>query len=49
VLRSHIERPDSSRRDTVYFSILSHEWPGVREHLEARVQQHARTAAYPRR
>ena len=48
VLRSHIERPDGSRRDTVYFSILSDEWPGVRERLEARVQRHAGTAAYLR-
>jgi hypothetical protein len=48
VLRSHIERPDGSRRDTVCFSILSDEWPGVRERLEARVQRHAGTAAYLR-
>lgn len=32
-LRSHRQRPDGSRRDSVYFSVLADEWPGVAEHL----------------
>ncbi|HEX4864282.1 MAG TPA: GNAT family protein [Acidimicrobiales bacterium] len=32
-LRSHRQRPDGSRRDSVYFSVLVEEWPGVAEHL----------------
>ncbi len=37
-LRSHIARPDSSRRDTVYFSVLADEWPAVRDRLTARLR-----------
>jgi RimJ/RimL family protein N-acetyltransferase len=37
VLRAHMIRPDGSLRDTVYFSILASEWPGVRERLSARL------------
>ncbi len=33
VLRRHVRRPDGTWRDTVYFSILRDEWPGVRERL----------------
>jgi RimJ/RimL family protein N-acetyltransferase len=33
-LRSHMLRPDGSSRDSVYFSVIAPEWPGVREHLE---------------
>lgn len=32
-LRSHRQRPDGTRRDSVYFSLLSDEWPGVAKHL----------------
>ncbi len=35
VLRSHMLLPDGSRRDTVVFSILDHEWPSVRNGLTA--------------
>ena len=37
VLRSHRVRPDGSRGDTAYFSILADEWPAVRAGLEARL------------
>lgn len=30
VLRSHMQMPLNRRRDSVYFSILKNEWPGVR-------------------
>ena len=42
VLRHHQARPDGSARDTVMFSILRHEWPDVRRHLEARLERHRR-------
>ena len=35
VLRSHILCPDGYRRNSVLYSILDHEWPGVRHRLEA--------------
>lgn len=35
VLRHHLLRPDGTWRDTVYYSILSAEWPTVRETLLA--------------
>ncbi len=37
VLRNHRIGPDGSLRDTVVYSILPHEWPGVRRGLEARL------------
>jgi RimJ/RimL family protein N-acetyltransferase len=37
VLRAHRIRPDGSSRDTVYYSILANEWPGVRERLLERL------------
>ncbi len=37
VLRRHIKRADGSWRDTVVFSILADEWPGVRSRLEERL------------
>jgi RimJ/RimL family protein N-acetyltransferase len=37
ILRSHMQAWDGRRRDTVYFSILDHEWPVVRAGLEARL------------
>jgi RimJ/RimL family protein N-acetyltransferase len=36
-LRAHRVAPDGSEGDTLYFSILSDEWPAVREGLEARL------------
>jgi RimJ/RimL family protein N-acetyltransferase len=41
VLRSHQLLPDGSRRDTVVYSILDHEWPSVRNHLISRLSRHA--------
>ena len=37
ILRSHMQAWDGRRRDTVYFSILDHEWPSVKAGLEARL------------
>lgn len=35
VLRGHSVMPDGRVRDTVVYSILAHEWPGVRANLDA--------------
>lgn len=37
VLRSHVVMPDGRVRDSVIFSILHHEWPGVRQNLESKL------------
>ena len=37
ILRSHMQAWDGRRRDTVYFSILDHEWPEVRAGLAAKL------------
>ncbi len=37
ILRSHSITEDGRRRDTVYYSILDHEWPAVRANLKARL------------
>lgn len=37
ILRNHRLGPDGSPRDTVVFSILPHEWPGVRRGLDERL------------
>jgi N-acetyltransferase len=37
VLRKHMRLPDGFIRDTVYYSILSDEWPAVRARLEHRL------------
>ena len=37
VLRSHRVRPDGTRGDTAYFSVLVDEWPAVRAGLLARL------------
>lgn len=37
VLRSHTRTSDGALRDTVVYSILEHEWPMVRNGLEARL------------
>jgi len=42
VLRHYALRSDGSVRDTVMYSILASEWPGVRKHLETRLWQHGR-------
>jgi RimJ/RimL family protein N-acetyltransferase len=38
-LRSHRILPGGFRRDSVYFSILDHEWPSVKSRLEERLRQ----------
>lgn len=37
ILRSHRIMPDGSLRDTAVYSILPHEWPAVRNGLDARL------------
>ncbi len=39
VLRSHQVLPDGSRRDTVVYSILDHEWPAARNNLRFRLDR----------
>jgi N-acetyltransferase len=41
VIRHHQPRRDGSARDSVMYSILVHEWPDVRRHLELRLARHA--------
>jgi RimJ/RimL family protein N-acetyltransferase len=45
VLRAHMVRRDGSLRDSVYFSIVRHEWPSVRDRLTARLTQPGSQAA----
>lgn len=40
VLRGHMIINDGHRRDTVVYSILDHEWPGVRRNLDALLAAH---------
>ncbi|WP_336646803.1 GNAT family N-acetyltransferase [Microbacterium sp. USHLN186] len=42
ILRNHRIMPDGSLRDTAAYSILPHEWPAVRNGLDARLACHAR-------
>lgn len=39
ILRNHRIMPDGSLRDTVAYSILPHEWPAVRNGLDARLDR----------
>ena len=39
VIRHHWPRRDGSVRDTVMYSVLRDEWPGVRKHLELRLKR----------
>lgn len=41
VLRHHAQRKDGTVRDSVLYSILATEWPGVRRHLELRLARHS--------
>src|SRR5262245_43643384 len=41
VIRNHAVRRDGTARDTVMYSILVSEWPGVRLHLETRLRKHS--------
>lgn len=38
VLRSHMQMFNDRRRDSIYYSILKHEWPGIREASFARLR-----------
>src|SRR5690349_5091869 len=40
VIRHHWPRRDGSIRDTVMYSVLAHEWPDVKKHLEFRLKRH---------
>ena len=44
VLRDHLRRRDNTLRDTVVFSILSNEWPTVREILQERIRRRVHDA-----
>jgi N-acetyltransferase len=39
VIRHHWPRRDGSIRDTVMYSVLAHEWPDVKKHLETRLRK----------
>jgi len=39
VIRHHWTRRDGSVRDTVMYSVLATEWPGVKRHLESRLRR----------
>jgi N-acetyltransferase len=39
VIRHHWPRRDGSIRDTVMYSVLAHEWPDVKNHLETRLRR----------
>jgi RimJ/RimL family protein N-acetyltransferase len=41
VLRGHMITPGGAPRDTVVYSILAHEWPGVRQNLDFQLEKHA--------
>jgi len=40
VIRNHWARRDGSIRDSVMYSILAAEWPGVKHHLQFRLTRH---------
>ncbi|WP_368565051.1 GNAT family N-acetyltransferase [Pseudoxanthomonas sp. UTMC 1351] len=44
VLRNHRRHPDGTPRDTVIFSIIDSEWPGVKRNLLFKLEQHAERA-----
>ncbi len=39
ILRNHMVMPDGRVRDSVVFSIINHEWPGVRQGLEYKLSR----------
>ncbi|MFU8816691.1 MAG: GNAT family N-acetyltransferase [Pseudomonadales bacterium] len=43
VIRHHATRRDGSARDTVMYSVLAGEWPGVRRHLRFRLARESRS------
>lgn len=44
VLRNHRRHPDGTPRDTVIFSIIDSEWPGVKRNLLFKLEQHTESA-----
>lgn len=40
VLRHHFRRRDGTVRDSVMYSVLAHEWPAIKRHLELRLARH---------
>jgi len=40
VIRHHRARRDGTVRDSVFYSILAHEWPDMKRHLELRLTRH---------
>jgi N-acetyltransferase len=45
VLRGHMIMPDGYVRDTVVYSVLAHEWPGVRLNLDRLMARHEGSGA----
>jgi RimJ/RimL family protein N-acetyltransferase len=41
VIRHHWPRRDGTVRDTVIYSLLAHEWPDVKRHLQLRLKRNA--------
>ena len=42
IIRHHQARRDGSARDSYMYSVLAHEWPDVKRHLELRLQRHSK-------
>ena len=40
VIRHHWPRRDGTVRDTVMYSVLAHEWPDMKRHLQSRIRKH---------
>jgi RimJ/RimL family protein N-acetyltransferase len=45
VIGHHRARRDGTVRDTVFYSILSTEWPDVKRHLELRLARHGHASS----
>ena len=39
ILRHHIILPDGVIRDSIFFSIVDHEWPAVKKRLESKLMR----------
>jgi RimJ/RimL family protein N-acetyltransferase len=39
VFRAHLQRPDGTIRDSVYYALTEAEWPAVRDRLRARLSR----------
>lgn len=37
ILRSHMVMPDGRLRDSVLYSMIKHEWPGIKQHLTCKL------------